>query len=331
MTKRRELLTALGLVMLSASFGAFPQKQNKVWRVGYLTPRQRPASLELDIFAATFLQGMRDFGYVEGKNLVIEWRYADGRYERLPDLAADLVRLNADAIVAASSPAVSAAQKATATIPIVMIAVADPVGNGFVKRLSRPEGNITGFTLYAGDISAKHLEILLDILPKLERVALLANPTNSYHPAILKNVQAAALATKTKILPAEASSPEAIDNAFSLVAKQNVGALIVLGDAFFLSQGAQIAALARKHQLASISAFREFTEAGGLISYGENLGAHYRHAVAYVDKILKGVRPGDLPVEQGTTLELVINLKTAKALGITIPQSLLLRADEVIE
>ena len=330
MNNRRKLLVALGAGALAAPLGSFAQQKGKVWRVGFLASR-RVAVLDSDSTYGSFPQGMRALGYVEGKNLVIELRSADGKSEHLPGLAAELVRLNVDVIVVAGSPATSAAQKATTTIPIVMGSIGDPVGSGFIKSLARPGGNITGLSNIAGDLSPKHLEMLLSFVPKLSRVAVLVNPTNSSHSTILKGIQAAASRVGVNILPLEAGNPQEIENAFSMMAQQNAGAVIVALDAFFLQQGRQIAELASKNRLPSVSGSREYAEAGGLISYGQNIADHFRRAATYVDKILKGAKPADLPVEQPTKFELLINRKTAKALGLTIPQSLLISADKVIE
>ena len=330
MNTRRKLLVALGAGVLAAPLGSFAQQQGKVWRVGFLTARRRPVSLDTDVYGA-FPQGMRELGYVEGKNLVIEWRFADGQYERLPGLAAELVRLKVDVIVAGGPPVISAAQKATTTIPIVIVTSIDPVDAGFVKSLAHPGGNITGISNLSGEVSPKHLEMLLRMVPKLSRVAVLVNPANSAHATMLKNVQAAAQKANVKVLPVEARTPQEIETAFSVMTKENAGAIIVGLDPFFNQQRRQIAELAAKNRLPSIATIREYVEDGGLMSYGDNLADQFRHAAVLVDKILKGAKPGDLPVEQPTKFDLVINRKTAKALGIKIPNSILLRADKVIE
>jgi putative ABC transport system substrate-binding protein len=274
---------------------------------------------------------MRELGYVEGKNLVIEWRFAEGMYERLPTLAAELVKMQVDVIVPAGTPMIIAAQKATTTIPIVFGGINDPVGSGFVKSLARPGGNITGLSNISVDISAKHLEMLLGMVPKLSRVAVLVNPDNSSHAMVLKSVQSAAQRTNAKILPAEARTAPEIEKVFSAVTGAKAGAVIVAGDALFNQQVRQIVELAAKHRLPSVGAIREYVDAGGLMSYGPSITESYRRAATYVDKILKGAKPGDLPVEQPTKFELFINRKTAKALGLTIPQSLLISADKVID
>jgi putative ABC transport system substrate-binding protein len=241
------------------------------------------------------------------------------------------VRLNVDVIMTAGTQAISAAQKATTSIPIVMGGANDPVGSGFVHSLARPGGNITGPSLLLGDVTPKQLEFLLTVVPKLSRVAVLANPANVSYATLLANVRAAAQKASVKVLPVEARTPQQIENAFSAITRENAGAGIVASDALFTQQIRQISELAAQHRLPLIAPFREYAEAGVLMSYGQNLAEHFRHAATYMDKILKGAKPADLPVEQPTKFELVINMKTAKALGLTIPQSLLLRADEVIQ
>jgi len=327
---RRAFLFALGVSALAAPLGSSAQQRGKIWRVGFFYFASRQSLLDAGRDNA-FLQGMRELGYVEGKNLVIEWRFADGKPERLPGLAAELVRLKVDVIVAGGTPGVGAAQKATSTIPIVMVNVADPVGSGFVASLARPGGNITGLSNIAGDIGPKHLEMLLSMVPKLSRVAVLMNPTNSSHAAILKSVEAAAQKSRVRIVPVEARTPREIESTFFVMTQERAGAVIVAADQFFLQQRQQIADLAAKNQLPSISVIRELVEAGGLMSYGSSNADDIRRAAAYVDKIFKGAKPGDLPVEQPMTFELLINGKTAKALGLTIPQTILVRADRVIE
>ena len=287
-------------------------------------------SLDTD-YVGAFLKGMRELGYVEGKNLVIEWRFAEGRTELLPVLAAELVRMQVDVIVINGTAAAIAAQKATATIPIVFPNTGDPVGAGFVKSLARPGGNMTGLSNISSDIVAKHLEMLLSMVPKLSRVAVLLNPTNKPNISNLERVQSAAQKTSVKILPVEARTASEIDKAFSAMAQDKAGAVIVINDTFFIQQQRQIAELAAKNRLASISMVREYAEAGGLMSYGSSISDNWRRVATYVDKIFKGAKPADLPVEQPTKFELVINGKTAKALGLTIPQSLLISADKVIE
>jgi putative ABC transport system substrate-binding protein len=330
MNVRRKLIVALGAGALAAPFRAFAQPQGKVWRVGFLSTR-RIEIADSDFAYGSFRQGMRELGYVEGKNLVIEWRSAEGKTERLPALAAELVRLKLDLIVAAGTPGVAAAQKATTAIPIVMASILDPVGSGFVASLARPGGNITGLKNFFGDLGPKHLEMLRSVAPKLTRVAMLLNPSNAGMAAVLKGVQAAAQKIGVTILSFDAESPREIESAFSNMAQKKSGAVIVVADAVFNTQVSQIADLATKNRLPSICAIREYAEAGGLMSYGNSLGNDYRRAATYVDKIFKGAKPADLPVEQPTRFELFINGKTAKTLGLKIPQSLLIMADKVLE
>ena len=333
MTSRREFFIAsgAGLYLLATPLASLAQQQpTKVARIGFLAAGSASApgyARRVEALRA----GLRDLGYVEGKNIIIEFRWAEGKYERLPGLAAELVQLKVDVIVAAGTPGIPAAQQATTTIPIVMATTADPVGAGFVASLSRPGGNITGLSNIAVDLSSKYLELLRVAVPKLSRVAVLVNPGHPIHPDMLKNIQAAAKTTGVKVSPLQASTASQIEAAFGAIKRERAGALILLPDQVFLTQARQIAELAAKNRLPTMFWLRELVEAGGLMSYGQNLAEHYRRAATYVDKILKGAKPGDLPVEQSTIFEMVINRKTAKALGLTIPQELLLRADEVIE
>ena len=320
----------LALVALAAApLVSHAQQQGKMWRVGFLAPRRRPVSIDAD-FLGAFPRGMRELGYVEGKNLVIEWRFANGEFEPLSDLAAELVRLKVDVLVSGSSQAISALQKATATIPIVMATSGDPIGSGFVKSLARPGGNVTGLSNLTSDIGIKQLELLLSMVPKLSRVAVLVNPVNPSLATFLKYVQAEAQRVGVEVLTMEARTPQEIENAFPIMAQGNAKAVIVGIDGLFIQQYRQIAELAAKHRLPSASSIREYVEAGGLMSYGPNLAEQLRRAATYVDKIFKGAKPGELPVEQSAKFELLINAKTAKALGLTIPSELLLRADRII-
>jgi putative ABC transport system substrate-binding protein len=330
MNNRRKLLVALGASALTTPLRSFAQQQGKVWRIGYLSQTVRPASSDSGTFGV-FWRGMRDLGYVEGKNLVIESRFADGRVERIPGLAAELVQLKVDLILAGDgTPATSAAQKATATIPIVM-STGDPVGSGFIKSLAHPGGNITGVSNLSGDMGPKHLEMLASMVPKLSRVAVILDPSNSSHPPLIKSIVAAAQKVGVKILPVEARSAKEIENAFSIMVKERAGAIIVLPTSIFALQRNQIAELAAKTRLPSIAATRNYADVGVLMSYGPNQEDIYRRLATYVDKILKGAKPADIPVEQPMIFELFINGKTAKALGLKIPPSLLILTDKVIE
>ena len=334
MNKRREFIVALGAGALAAPFGAFAQQQGKVWRIGVLAPRARPDTFDADFLGGPLLKGLRELGYVEGKNLAIEWRLTDGGTERLQAYADELVKLKVDLIVAENTTATRAAQKSTTTIPIVMATSGDPVGLGLIKSLARPGGNITGFTQISGDIGLKQLELLREMAPKFSRVAYLINPSNPNSAAptsALRRVQAAAPKSGVTVLPVEATTPQEIERAFAAMARERAGAVIVQGDGFFIQQRSQIAGLAVRYRLPSISNGPEYPEAGALMSYGTNLAHQFRRAATYVDKILKGAKPGDLPVEQPTKFDLVINRTTAKTLGLKIPQSLLIMADKVIE
>ena len=328
MNKRRRLVMAFGAGAVTGSFRANAQ-QDKVWRVGILATRNRPGLLDADAFGQ-FMRGMRELGYVEGKNLQVEFRWAEGKYERLSGLAAELVQLKVDVIVAAGAQDIDAARKATSTIPIVMATSPDPVVSGFAKTLAHPGGNITGLTNFTVDISPKLFEMLQSMVPKLSRLAVMMNPVNSSHAGVLQSVESAAQKAGVKVLPVEARSAVEIERAFSTMAQAKAGGVLVPRDGFYIQQLDQIAKLATKHRLPSISGYRQYVEAGGLMSYGQNAGESFRRAATYVDKILKGAKPGDLPIEQPTTFELYINGKTAKALGLTIPQSLRISADKVL-
>ena len=330
MNNRRKLLAALGASALAAPLRSFAQQQGKVWRVGFLGQR-KVVDVDADVYYRPFRPAMRELGYIEGKNLIIEWRFGGDSVERLPNLAKELVDLKVDVIVAAASLGTVAAQKATTTIPIVMVNGGDPVGQGLVKSLSHPGGDTTGNSVMSSEFGPKHLEMLLSVAPKLSRVTVLVFPSTSGHVRILKEVEAAAQKRNVKILSAVASTPEEIDKAFVSMAKDKAQGCIVAQHPIFYRQAQQIAELALKHRLPSIAGIREYPEAGGLISYGANNADGFRRAATYVDKILKGAKPADLAVEQPTKFDLFINRKTAKALGLTIPASLLVSADMVIE
>ena len=329
MIARRKLLVGLGLSILSPAFPLLAQ-QPKVRRIGFLAVRSRSTPSNPEPYYDAFVQGMRELGYVEGKNVVIEWRFADGKYERLPGLAAELVQMKVEVIVT-QGPGTQASQRATSTIPIVFAPVNDPVGSGVVASLARPGGNVTGLSLMAVDLSPKQLELLKIMRPRLSSVAVLLNFGNAGHPAILKSVQSAARQVGIKALPVDARAPEEIERGFATMTRERIEAVIVAGDAFFVGQRRRIAELALKHRMPSMFLTREDVQAGGLMSYGPNLAEFYRRGATYVDKILKGAKPGDLPIEQPTQIHLAINLKTAKMLGLVVSNELLSRADEVIE
>ena len=315
------------LVLLAAPGPAVAQPAGQIPRVGFLG-----AGSSTSANVEAFRQGLRELGWAEGKNIVIEYRFAEGHFDRLPDLAADLVRLKVDVMTAAPTPGAVAAKKATGTIPIVMVGVGDPVGLGLIATLARPGGNVTGLSFDAGMEIGKGLEIIKETLPNARRVAVLSNPANPGQPAAMKNVKAAARSLGVELRFLEAQGPDEFDGVFATMAKERVEALLVVTDSTFYIQRARLADLATKHRLLVVAyGFRDYAEAGALMSYGPSVVAMYQRAAFFVDRILKGAQPASLPVEQPTKFELVINLKAAKALGLTIPQSLLLRADDVVE
>ncbi len=319
------LLVTLALGIVVGPLAADAQQPTKVFRIGYLSPTGPGPLLD------AFRQALRELGWIEGQNIIIEERYAKGRAEPLPDLAANLVRLKVDVIFATSTVAVLAAKKATATIPIVMRSTVDPVEAGFVASLARPGGNITGLVNFEPELHGKQLELLKEAVPTVTQVAVLRNPVSKAAASHLKETRAAARALGQQLQVLDVRGPEEFESAFSAMIKERSGALSVLVDPLFWSHLQRIADLATKSRLPAVYQRREFAEAGGLMSYGANLRDAFRRAATYVDKVLKGAKAADLPVEQATKFELVINLKTAKALGITIPQSVLIRADEVIQ
>jgi ABC-type uncharacterized transport system substrate-binding protein len=330
--RRRELILGLGGLVASAAAGprGAGAQQKAVPVIGFLG---LPSPGPFAPFVAAFHRGLRETGYVEGQNVAIEWRWAEGDYDRLPTLIADLVGRNVDVLAASGGTAAAlAAKAATAAIPIVFIGVRDPVGTGLVATLARPGGNLTGFTSFAGELTPKRLELLSELVPGAGVIALLVNPDNTQGTEpVIKEMQAAAHAKRLDLRILKAGSESQIDAAFTAAVHPRVGALVVGSDAFFNSRREQIVALAARHAVPAIYEWREFVAAGGLISYGTSLTGVWRQFGIYAGRILKGEKPADLPVQQPTTFELVINLKTARALGLTVPQSLLQRADEVIE
>ena len=277
-----------------------------------------------------FREGLRELGWVEGRNIVIDYRFAEGRFDRLPDLTAELVRLKVNVIVAWPTPPAIAAKNATGTIPIVMIGVGYPIELGLIASLARPGRNVTGLSFNVGEEIGKGLELLKETLPKVGRVAILSNPANPGHAPAVRIVKAAARSLGLQLQLLEAREPDQLEGAFAAMAEDRVEALLVVTDSMFIFQRARLADLAVKNRLPAMFGVREFVDGGGLMSYGVSVPDLMRRAATYVDKILKGAKPADLPVEQPTKFELVINLKAAKALGLTIPQSLLVRADEII-
>jgi putative ABC transport system substrate-binding protein len=319
---------ALGAMLLALSLPAEPQQPTKVPRIGFL------GFTSLSAIAArieAFRQGLRELGYVEGKDIVIEYRSPEGRLDRLPDLAAELVRLKVDVIVTSGPSVTRAVKEATTTIPIVMGFDTDPVGNGFVASLARPGGNITGLSVVSPELSGKQLELLKEIVPKLSRVAVLGTSTNPGNSQALKETELAAGAYTVQLQNLDVLSPKDIETAFRDASKGRAGAVLVLASPIIESHRTQIADLAAKNRLPAIYYAPEFVEAGGLMSYGTSFADLFRRAATYVDKILKGAKPGDLPVEQPKKFEFIINLKTAKQIGLTIPPNVLARADKVIK
>ena len=324
--RRRELMLLLGGAMTAARALRAQQKAMPV--IGYLGVA---APGPYDPRMAAFHQGLSETGYVEGQNVVIEYRWAEGRYDRLPALAADLVGRKVDVIVASGgSPSALAAKSETSTIPIVF-SVGDPVELGLVASLARPGGNLTGVSNMSVELNPKRLELLSELVPQAKVIALLVNQNNRNTERNIKDVQEAARAKGVQLSILKAGTESEIDAAFGSLAQLRAGALVVATDPFLNSRRDQLVALASRHAVPAIYYWREFATAGGLISYGPSLTAGYRHAGVYAGKILKGAKPADLPVQQPTTFELVVNLNTAKALGLTVPPSILARADEVIE
>ena len=325
----------IGLVILAVALTLAPlagdaQQAGKIQKIGWLSDGVRSDRSDLQ---GAFVEGLRDLGYEEGRNVVIERRDAEGRIERLPALATEVVKLGVDVIVTAGGgvPTTNAAKRATSSIPIVMTEAGDPVATGLVASLARPGGNVTGLASMDPDTSRKRLQLLKVVAPHVRRVAILYNPTFPATVLILKEAQLAASTLGVTILPMEARSREELDSAFARMIKSGGDSLLLMGDPFTSNQRRRILDLISNHRLPAISQTREFVESGGLMGYGPSYPEMYRRAATFVDKILKGAKPSDLPVEQPTKFEVIINLKTAKALGLTIPQSILVRADEIIQ
>ena len=328
MSFRKAFIVGLAIGLVAAPLAASAQQPAKVPRVGYIGsvgPTVGAPILE------AFRQGLRDLGYVEGQNIAIESRWAEGRVERFPDLAAELVRLKLDVFVVTSTPGALAAKQATSTIPIVMLAVDDPVGVGLVASLARPGGNVTGLTNFAVALRAKSLELLKEVVPEVTRVAVLSEPAYVLHATYMRETEVAAQALAVKLQLLGVRSANELESAFAAIVRDRAGALLVMPTPLTVEHARRIVGLAGKSRLPAIYAFRRHVEDGGLMSYGTSSLDQNRRAATYVDKILKGAKPADLPVEQPTRFELVINLKTAKALGLTFPQSILIRADQVIQ
>jgi putative ABC transport system substrate-binding protein len=328
----RRAFVAGGFGFLAAPFAAAAQPSGRIPRVGYLSGGWRGDPPH--VAGEAFRQGLRDLGYVEGRSLTLEIRFAEGRLDRYPALVTELVRLPVDVIVAPGTAAAQAARKATSTIPIVIVLAGNPVGDGLIKSFARPGGNVTGTTSVSPEMGGKYLELLREAVPTVSRVAVLWNPLSPPHVRLVKETEAAGRTLGLSVQPVSAQRPDELDGAFAAMARGAADGLIVLSDPMFdgsRRERFRIAELVAKGRLPTLYSIRELTQEGGLMSYGPNQPALFRRAAGYVDKILKGARPADLPVEQPTKFELVINLKTAKALGLTIPPTVLARADELIQ
>ncbi len=329
MTTRRAFIGTLAGGLLATPLAAEAQPAGKVWRIGYLTVPSRETAQGV---ANVFQLALRDLGWIAGQNVVVDYRFADSNADRLPDLAADLVQLGADVIVAGGNAAVIAAKNATRTTPIVMFLAIDPVGSGLVASLARPGGNITGLTMTAGqEIYGKQLQLLKDAFPRVSRVAILVNHARPTYARALQEIEIATRALGLQRRVMEIRDPGQFDKTFAAMTTAHLDAIFVPADSMFFQHRARLAHLAAKTRLPAMWGLREHAETGGLLAYATDLNDLARRAATFVDKILKGAKPADLPVEQPTKFELVINLKTAKALGLTIPQSLLVRADEIIQ
>jgi len=317
------VLLALGVAPL-----AWAQTPGKVFRIGFLG--NSTAALEANL-VGPLREGLRDLGYVEGRNVLIEYRWAEGKYERLPSLIGELVALKVEVIVTAGTPATLAVKKATTSVPLVMVAVGDPVGTGIVPSLSQPGGNITGLTSISPELDGKRLELLREVIPDISHIAVLWNADSPLQFVGERRTQAAAEVLRMKVLSLGVRNEEGLEKAFSAIVRERPGALLVLADRLFLHHRARIMDFAAKQRLPGVYAYRELVEQGGLMSFGPNYADMHRRAAYFVDRILRGAKPADLPVERPVTFELVINLKAAKALELTIPQSVLIRATEVIQ
>jgi len=329
MNNRRKLLIALGAGTLAAPLASFAQQQPaSVARIGFLG--NSTATLEASL-VGPFREGLRDLGYVEGRNVLIEYRWAEGKYERFPALVAELIAMKVAVIVTAGTPATLAVKKTTTSVPLVMVAVGDPVGTGIVASLGRPGGNITGLTSIAHDLDAKRLELFREMIPGVSHIAVIWNSASPLQVIQERATRAAAQILGMKLLSLGVWNEEGLEKVFVEITRQRPDALLVLADRLFLHHRARIMGFAAQHRLPGVYAYRELVDAGGLMSFGPSYADMHRRAAYFVDRILKGTKPADLPVEQPATFELVINMKTAKALGLTIPQSILARATEVIQ
>ncbi|HYU13512.1 MAG TPA: ABC transporter substrate-binding protein [Stellaceae bacterium] len=326
--RRRELIAIFSAAACAAPLTALAQDSGRHARIGFLG-NSTPA-LEAKLVEA-FREGLRDLGYIEGRNISIEYRWAEGNYDRLPSLVAELVASKVEVIVTAGTPASLAVKQAGSPIPLVMLAVGDPIGTGLVASLARPGGNATGLTSISPELEGKRLELLKEVVPAVSRLAVFWNPANAYQIADEQQVQAAAAALHVPVLSLPVRTAEELDGAFAKILAERADAVLVLADRVFLHNRQRIAEFVVEHRLPAMNAYRELVEAGALMSFGPSYAVMHRQAATYVDKILKGAKPADLPVQQPAKFEFVVNLKSAAAIGITIPHAVLLRADEVIE
>jgi putative tryptophan/tyrosine transport system substrate-binding protein len=329
--KRRAFITLLGGAAASPvlwPIAARAQQVGKTYRIGFLG--NSTAALEANL-VGPLRDGLRDLGYEEGRNIVIEYRWANGNYDQFPALVAELLALKVDVIVTAGTPATLAVKQATTSVPLVMVAVGDPLNTGIAASLARPGGNVTGLSSIAPELEGKRLELLRQVVPNLSRVAVFWNPLNLFHASALNQARAAAQVLRVTVQDLAVRTPEDIDGAFAAIVKDQPGALLILADRVFLHDRVRIVDFVTKNRLPSVNAYREIVEAGGLMSYGPSYEDMHRRAATYVDKILKGANPGDLPIQQPTKFTLVISLTAAKTLGLEVPDKLLALADEVIE
>jgi ABC-type uncharacterized transport system substrate-binding protein len=325
---RRELIALLASTTAAGWPEALQAQQQRLFRIGFLG--NSTAALESDL-VEPFRQGLRELGYVEGQNVVIEYRWAEGRYERFPALIAELVGAKVDVIVTAGTPSALAVKQSAPSIPLVMVAVGDPIGSGLIASFARPGGNATGLTSIAPELEGKRLELLREVLPNVSTVAILWNPANAYMATSEREVHIAAEALGMKVLSFPVRTLEELEAAFGLIGREHPSALNVLADRVFLHNRDRIVEFALSHRLPGVHAYRELVLSGGLMSYGPNYADMHKRAASYVDKIFKGTKPAELPVQAPTKFELALNIKTAKILGLTIPGTVLARADEVIE
>ena len=324
--KRREFITFLGSV--AAAWPLAASAQSKIPRIGFMG--NSTAALEANLIDA-FREGLREHGYEEGRNIVIEYRWADGKYDQFPALVAELIAAKVDAIVTAGTPAALAIKRATTTVPLVMVAVGDPVGTGLVPSLARPGGNLTGLSSIAPDLEGKRLQLLREVVPALSHVAMFINSLNPFHVSSMRQARAAAQAMGIKLQLHDIRKSEDLDDAFAAIRKERPDALLILADRVFLHNRERMMDFTKEQRLPNVNAYKELVEVGGLMSYGPSYEDMHKRAAIYIDKILKGAKPADLPIEQPSKFTFIINLKAAKALGVTVPSQLLGLADQLIE